>query len=142
MRYRVLAVALMLALGGAVGCSSSSLPDGKQAAASSKPARTYLHPVKDLYRVTRDCDDQGAPGVRFWLRNHAGHDMAYDIRYEFLGTSGRAVGSAEGVFTLSAHQVLGDQELYSAGGKCGPTMRLAFIKAYDSTGDGADQPTF
>ncbi|MFJ2610046.1 hypothetical protein ACIO13_34550 [Streptomyces sp. NPDC087425] len=68
--------------------------------------------------------------------------MAYDIRYDFLDKSGKVVGSAEGVFSVAAHQLLGDEALYSAGGECGPRIRLAYINAYDNTSEGADEPHF
>ncbi|MEU1536028.1 hypothetical protein [Streptomyces fagopyri] len=92
--------------------------------------------------MTKTCRPGGSPGITFWLRNHAAHPMAYDIRYEFLDENGRVVGSTEGVFTLSAHQLIGDETLWGDTGRCGPRMRLAYINAYDSSGDGADQPTF
>ncbi len=89
-----------------------------------------------------NCEVGDSPAITFWLRNHAAHLMAYDIRYEFLDTAGKVVGSAEGVFTLSAHQLLGDKALTGDSGRCGPRFRLAYINAYDRTGDGADQPDF
>ena len=78
------------------------------------------------------------PQITFWLRNHATHSMAYDIRYEFLDKNGKVTGSMDGVFSVAAHQLLGDEALYSAGGRCGSSLRLA----YDDTNDGADQPHF
>ncbi|MCI3277019.1 hypothetical protein [Streptomyces cylindrosporus] len=109
---------------------------------SPSPSRSYLHPVKDLYRVQSDCEVGDTPQMTFWLRNHAAYSMAYDIRYVFLDKSGKVVGSVEGVFSVAAHQLLGDEALYSDGGRCGPTFRLAYVNAYDNTSDGADQPTF
>ncbi|MFD0068760.1 hypothetical protein, partial [Streptomyces sp. NPDC127574] len=102
-----------------------------------------LHPVKNLYWVKSGCDsEEGEPGITFWLRNHAAHAMAYDIKYEFIGAGGKVVGSAEGVFSVAPHQTLGDEALYSSGGHCGPTFRLAYVNAYDNTSDGADRPHF
>ncbi|MER7178537.1 hypothetical protein ABT404_03440 [Streptomyces hyaluromycini] len=89
-----------------------------------------------------DCEAGDSPQLTFWLRNHAAHPMAYDIRYEFLDTSGKVVGSAEGVFSVAAHQLLGDEGLYGDTGRCGTKFRLAYVNAYDSTSDGADQPHF
>ncbi|AVH57511.1 MULTISPECIES: hypothetical protein [Streptomyces] len=63
--------------------------------------------------------------------------MAYDIRYDFLDKSGKVVGSAGCVFSVTAHQLLGDEALYSASGKCRPKFRLVYINAYDNTSAGA-----
>ncbi|WP_406117613.1 hypothetical protein [Streptomyces sp. NBC_00989] len=141
MRYRVTAAAAALAFVTA-GCSSAAPSNDKSATPGPSPSRSYLHPVKDLYRVKSDCEAGGSPQLTFWLRNHAAHSMAYDIRYEFLDSSGKVVGSAEGVFAVAAHQLLGDEGLYGDTGRCGPTFRLAYINAYDSTGDGAGRPHF
>ncbi|MFF9607819.1 hypothetical protein ACF1GY_37140 [Streptomyces sp. NPDC014684] len=141
MRYRITAVAVAIAFT-AVGCSSASSSDGKHAASSPSPSHSYMHPVKDLYWVKSDCEVGDTPQITFWLRNHAGHSMAYDIRYEFTDTKGKVVGSAEGVFSVTPHQVLGDEALYGDTGRCGPKFRLAYVNAYDNTSDGADQPHF
>ncbi|MFF7884098.1 hypothetical protein ACH40F_20530 [Streptomyces sp. NPDC020794] len=37
----------------------------------------------------------------------------------------KAVGSVEGVFSAAAHQLLADEALYSADGRCGTSFRLA-----------------
>ncbi|MGW2613037.1 hypothetical protein ACWC4A_53665 [Streptomyces mirabilis] len=140
MRYRLAAAAVAFAFV-TVGCSSAS-SDGKHAMSSPSPSRSYLHPVKDLYGVKPDCEAGRTPQITFWLRNHAAHSMAYDIRYEFFDRNGKAVGSVEGVFSATAHQVLGDEALYSASGRCGTSFRLAYVNAYDNTGDGVDQPHF
>jgi hypothetical protein len=138
-RYRfAAAVALAFAT---VGCSSAS-SDGKHAMSSPSPSRSYLYPVKDLYWVKSDCEAGETPQITFWLRNHAAHSMAYDIRYEFFDKNGKAVGSVEGVFSAAAHQLLGDEALYSAGGRCGTSFRLAYVNAYDDTSEGVDQPHF
>ncbi|OIJ63432.1 hypothetical protein WN71_034300 [Streptomyces mangrovisoli] len=126
----------------AVGCSSATSSQDKPTAPSPSPSRSYLHPVKDLYWVKSNCEVGDSPQLTFWLRNHAGHSMAYDIRYEFLDTKGKVVGSAEGVFSVAAHQVLGDEGLYGDSGHCGPKLRLVYVNAYDDTDDGADQPHF
>ncbi|MFG3283430.1 hypothetical protein [Streptomyces sp. NPDC048111] len=68
--------------------------------------------------------------------------MAYDIRYEFLDARGTTIGSAYGVFSVSAHQVLGEQALFGSTGSCGARFRLAYVNAYDSSGDGVSQPHF
>ncbi|MGW7610965.1 hypothetical protein ACWGKW_27565 [Streptomyces sp. NPDC054766] len=141
MRYRYIAAAVAIAFA-AAGCSSATLPQGKAAASSPSPSRSYLHPAKDLYWVKTNCEVGESPQLTFWLRNHAGHSMAYDIRYEFLDTKGEVVGSAEGVFSVAAHQLLGDEGLYGDSGHCGPKLRLVYVNAYDNTGDGADQPDF
>ncbi|WP_143074917.1 hypothetical protein [Streptomyces mangrovisoli] len=141
MRYRYIATAMALAIA-AVGCSSATSSQDKPTAPSPSPSRSYLHPVKDLYWVKSNCEVGDSPQLTFWLRNHAGHSMAYDIRYEFLDTKGKVVGSAEGVFSVAAHQVLGDEGLYGDSGHCGPKLRLVYVNAYDDTDDGADQPHF
>ncbi|MGW3099677.1 hypothetical protein ACWDCC_40265 [Streptomyces sp. NPDC001102] len=89
-----------------------------------------------------DCEVGATPQVTFWLRNHAAHSMAYDIRYEFLDKKGKVTGSVEGVFSVAAHQLLGGEALYSAGGRCGSSLRLVYVNAYDDTSDGVDQPHF
>ncbi|MCX4427100.1 hypothetical protein [Streptomyces mirabilis] len=43
---------------------------------------------------------------------------------------------------MVAHQLLGDEALYSAGGRCGTSFRLAYVNAYDDRSDGVDQPHF
>ncbi|MFD9285696.1 hypothetical protein ACFWD7_52525 [Streptomyces mirabilis] len=68
--------------------------------------------------------------------------MAYDIRYEFFDKDGKTVGSVKGVFSAAAHQLLGDETLYSAGGRCGTSFRLTYVNAYDVTSEGVDQPHF
>ncbi|WP_328551199.1 hypothetical protein [Streptomyces sp. NBC_00358] len=141
MRYRYIAAAVAIVFA-AAGCSSVTSSQGKPAASSPSPSRSYLHPTKDLYWVKTDCEVGDSPQLTFWLRNHAGHAMAYDIRYEFLDTKGKVVGSAEGVFSVAAHQLLGDEGLYGDSGHCGPKVRLVSVNAYDNTGDGADQPDF
>ncbi|MFF9378179.1 hypothetical protein ACF1BB_27085 [Streptomyces griseoluteus] len=68
--------------------------------------------------------------------------MAYDIKYNLLDKRGDVVGSATGVFEAAAHQALGEQRLFSFVGRCGSSARLAYVNAYDNTGDGNSQPDF
>ncbi|MFI9809991.1 hypothetical protein ACIHEJ_37800 [Streptomyces sp. NPDC052301] len=133
-------VVLVLLIAGA-GCSSGA-SKASESSASPSPTKRYLHPTHDLYRVTSDCEVGGEPQISFWLKNHADHATAYDIRYDFLDRHGKVVGHVEGVFSVSPHQVLGDEALYSDGGRCGQSFRLAYVNAYDNTSDGADQPHF
>lgn len=142
-KFRTLAAAGGIAVLSAAGCSSVPASDGKHATDSPSPRPSYLHPVKDLYWVKSGCDsEEGEPGITFWLRNHAAHAMAYDIKYDFIGATGKVVGSVEGVFSVAPHQTLGDEALYASRGHCGPSFRLAYVNAYDNTKDGADQPNF
>ncbi|WP_327299431.1 hypothetical protein [Streptomyces sp. NBC_01197] len=126
------------------GCSSAVSSDGKHVTISASPSRSYLHPVNDVYWVKNTCQsgESSSARITFWLHDHAAHGMAYDIRYEFLDESGQVIGSAYGIFSLAANQVLGDEALFGSTGRCGPKFRLAYVNAYDSTADGADRPHF
>lgn len=142
MRTRSFAVpvALLIALAAASGCSSDTTPKAAKASPSSK--RHYLHPTHDLGRLTVDCDSDEQPYVTLWITNHSAHSMAYDIKYNVVDTHGKTVGSASGVLSLSAHQVLGETRLFDTTGRCGPKARLAYVNAYNTDRDGADQPSF
>ncbi|MFD7342201.1 hypothetical protein ACFV98_40525 [Streptomyces violascens] len=140
MKQRFAAAALALVF--ASGCSSADPSNAKNV--TPTPSRSYLHPVSDLYWVKNACQsgETSGPRITFWLRNHSAHSMAYDIRYEFLDERGRTIGTAYGVFSASANQVLGDQALFGSTGSCGARFRLAYVNAYESSGDGPSQPHF
>ncbi len=138
MRIRPAGVALALGLL-AVGCSTSSPSAAKPSPTS---ARHYLHPTRDLSRVTADCDSDGEPYLTLWITNHSTHSLAYDIKYNLVDKSGKVVGSAGGVFTIEPHGVVGDTRLFDISGRCGSKARLAYVNAYVFEGHGGDQPSF
>lgn len=135
------ATALLLLALAASGCSSSTATP-QPAKASPAAKRHYLHPTRDLGRVTADCDSDKEPYLTLWITNHADHDMAYDIKYDFVDAHGKTIGSAGGVFTVEAHGIIGDTRLFDTAGRCSTKARLAYVNAYDDSKDGADQPTF
>ena len=136
--FAALAVVL-LAFAAVADCSSTNQGPAK---ASPSSKRQYAHPARDLARVTAGCDSDKKPYVTLWITNHSAHAMAYDIKYSVVDAHGQPTGSARGVFTLSAHQVLADTRLFDTTGHCGTHARLAYVNAYNDDGHGDEQPSF
>ncbi|MFF7966785.1 hypothetical protein ACFZC3_15635 [Streptomyces sp. NPDC007903] len=139
LRPTALVALLACALAAASGCSSPANP--APAKPSSTHTRHYLHPTRDLSKLIVDCDSDQEPYVTLWVTNHSNHSMAYDIKYDLVSKDGKVVGSAGGVFETAAHQILGDERLFDTLGRCGTTARLAYVNAYDNSGEDA-QPAF
>ncbi|GHA01371.1 hypothetical protein ACFOOM_12210 [Streptomyces echinoruber] len=141
MRTRFLGAlpALLISLFVLSGCSSTK---PTQTAPSPSSPRHYQHPTRDLRRVTADCDSDHQPYVTLWITNHSAHAVAYDIKYNLVDAHGKTVGSASGVFSLAAHQALGDTRLFNTTGHCGTIARLAYVNAYNNDGHGDEQPSF
>jgi len=140
MRYRVIGALCvpLLALACESGCSSSK---PAKAAPSPSSTRSYLHPNRDLSRVTADCDSDNEPYLTLWITNHSSHSMAYDIKYNLVDAQGKTVGSAGGVFAVKAHGIIGDTRLFDVSGHCGKRARLAYVNAYNDDGHGDEQPS-
>jgi hypothetical protein len=91
----------------------------------------FIHPTGDVSNVTNGCDSTHNPYVTIAIRNHSTHSMSYDITVAALDSSGKQVGSVEGVFSLKAEQYLPFERLYNASGSCGVSAQVKSVDAYD-----------